>query len=108
MPEDGVGAWCRVPFASLSPAKECKRSAAPRDAERLIYLDQVVGRGIDLFRAVCELDLEGIVAKRRDGAYDADATTWWRPLGAVRQPAHSGRRTSMTDARKRLRGVLRD
>jgi ATP-dependent DNA ligase len=31
-----------------------------------------------LFQAVCELDLEGIVAKRRDGAYDPKATTWWK------------------------------
>ncbi len=31
---------------------------------------------MDLFREVCRLDLEGIVAKRRDGIYDANATTW--------------------------------
>jgi len=31
-----------------------------------------------LFRAVCGQDLEGIVAKARDGAYDPTATTWWK------------------------------
>lgn len=33
------------------------------------------GRGAELFREVCRQDLEGIVAKRRNGVYDADAPT---------------------------------
>jgi ATP-dependent DNA ligase len=48
----------------------------PRRADRLRCLDGVVGRGVDLFRAVCEMDLEGIVAKRLDGIYGPTATTW--------------------------------
>ena len=47
-----------------------------RGASPLIYLDHVVGRGIDLFAAVCEMDAEGIVAKRLDGIYDPNVTTW--------------------------------
>src|SRR5690349_18433926 len=58
--------------------KRALRRVVPRRADRLRYLDHVVGRGVDLFRAVCELDLEGIVSKRADGVYtsDCDATTW--------------------------------
>jgi hypothetical protein len=33
------------------------------------YLDHVVGRGVDLFAAACERDLEGVVAKWRDSPY---------------------------------------
>ncbi len=37
---------------------------------------QVAGACVNLFRAVCEQDMERIVAKRRDGLYDPDAPTW--------------------------------
>lgn len=33
-------------------------------------------RGVDLFNAACEQDLEGIVAKLANGPYEPDATTW--------------------------------
>jgi ATP-dependent DNA ligase len=35
---------------------------------RLLYMDHVVGRGADLFAAVCKHDLEGIVAKLENAA----------------------------------------
>ena len=60
----------------LLARKRGLRRVVPRRCDRLMYLDHVVGRGIDLFQAVCEMDLEGIVAKRRDGIYDPDATMW--------------------------------
>jgi len=59
----------------LSRKRELRR-VIRRRSDRLRYLDHVVGRGIDLFQAVCELDLEEIVAKRRDGIYDPAATVW--------------------------------
>jgi hypothetical protein len=37
-------------------------------------------RGVDLFRAVCEVDAEGVVGKLRSGVYDPDATTWVKVL----------------------------
>lgn len=55
-----------------------RRIVPRRRADRLRYLDHVVGRGVDLFRAVCDFDMEGIVAKRRDGLYDPERTTWWK------------------------------
>jgi ATP-dependent DNA ligase len=33
-----------------------------------------------LFRAVCELDLEGIIAERLEDPYDAERTKWWKIL----------------------------
>ena len=48
----------------------------PHGLGRLRYVHHVVGKRVLLFRLVCELDVEGIVAKRRNGAYDPKATTW--------------------------------
>ena len=45
---------------------------------RLLCLDHIHVRGSDLFRAACQLDLEGIVGKWAQGAYRTDgrATSW--------------------------------
>jgi ATP-dependent DNA ligase len=32
--------------------------------------------GADLFRTVCDMDLEGIVAERKDGRYTPAETCW--------------------------------
>jgi bifunctional non-homologous end joining protein LigD len=62
----------------LVQRKRLLRRVVPRRSDRLRYLDGLVGRGVDLFRAVCELDLEEIVAKRLDGIYDPTATSGGR------------------------------
>ena len=45
---------------------------------RLLYLDHLHERGIDLFRAACQRDLEGIVGKWIHGSYQSDPrrTSW--------------------------------
>jgi ATP-dependent DNA ligase len=49
-----------------------------RMESRLVYMDHIVGRGTDLFAAVCARDLEGIVAKWKRGRYHSDGqTTSW-------------------------------
>ena len=35
-----------------------------------------VASGTDLFRAICELDMEGIVAKQAAGLYTPERTSW--------------------------------
>jgi len=40
-----------------------------RKVSRVLYLDHIEARGRDLFEKVCELDLEGIVAKRKASVY---------------------------------------
>jgi bifunctional non-homologous end joining protein LigD len=39
---------------------------------RLLYCDHIEDRGEDLFTQVCELDLEGVVAKRKNSPYLPD------------------------------------
>jgi hypothetical protein len=69
---------------------------------RLLSLDHIHVRGSDLFRAACELDLEGIAGKWVHGTYwtDGRATSWLkvkksrlyadpRPSRAVQHSARS-------------------
>ena len=42
--------------------------------------DPVLGDGRAAFRAVCGLDLEGLVAKRLADAYEPGRTKWWKIL----------------------------
>jgi bifunctional non-homologous end joining protein LigD len=51
----------------------------------VLYVDHVVARGVDLFRAVCEQDLEGIVAKLSSGRYEPEATSWVK----IKNPVYS-------------------
>ena len=37
----------------------------------MLYVDHIEGRGQKFFEKICELDLEGIVAKRKDSQYRA-------------------------------------
>jgi bifunctional non-homologous end joining protein LigD len=61
---------------ALVDRKRILRVLVPPQPSRLLYVDHLEARGVDLFREVCQMDLEGIVAKRRDGTYDPDAPTW--------------------------------
>jgi bifunctional non-homologous end joining protein LigD len=40
-----------------------------RKRSLVLYVDHIVGRGRQFFEKVCELDLEGIVAKRKHSQY---------------------------------------
>ena len=97
----------------LVERKRRLRRIMPRVESRLLYLDHVDGRGVDLFREVCHRDLEGIVAKWRHGRYHDDGitTTWFK----VKNPAYSqgidradlfAPRRSMTAASRAARPVL--
>lgn len=58
----------------LIERKKLLRQIIPHSSRsRLRYLDHVSGRGVRLFDSACELDLEGIVAKRADGLYTQEA-----------------------------------
>lgn len=50
-----------------------------RGFNEVLDLDGVAGLGTALFRAICELDLEGIVAKRLADPYGPD-TKWFKIL----------------------------
>jgi bifunctional non-homologous end joining protein LigD len=53
----------------LIERKRLLRSLIGPQCSRLLYVDHMDARGIDLFRACCANDLEGIVAKWKYGAY---------------------------------------
>ena len=42
----------------------------------VLYADHFEARGVDLFQAACDHDLEGVVAKLAAGRYEPAATTW--------------------------------
>jgi bifunctional non-homologous end joining protein LigD len=60
----------------LIERKRLLRELVPPQPAPVLYVDHVAGRGVRLFRAVCEMDLEGIVAKLGTGPYTPEAASW--------------------------------
>jgi bifunctional non-homologous end joining protein LigD len=62
----------------LLERKRQLKALIPRVETRFLYLDHVERRGVELFQAVCRADLEGVVAKWKQGQYHSDGvTTSW-------------------------------
>ncbi len=61
----------------LIERKERLRELLPEDPSYLLYLDHLREKGVELFQSVCEMDLEGIVAKWKEGPSLADKKTSW-------------------------------
>jgi bifunctional non-homologous end joining protein LigD len=57
--------------------QELRRLLSGIPASRFRYADHIEGEGIALFKRVCEMDLEGIVAKHSFGPY-TEETTWFK------------------------------
>lgn len=53
----------------LIDRKRQLRKLIPRKPSRLLYTNHIERRGCELFESVCRMDLEGIVAKRKDSRY---------------------------------------
>jgi len=71
----------RQPLVERKLALESVLPQSPSLIEEAIWIPE---RGLDLFRLVVEHDLEGIVAKRKDGAYSA-STPWLK----IKNPSYS-------------------
>jgi DNA ligase-1 len=71
-----------LPFGETQAGIAPRRSNA---AGTTLYADHFEDRGLDLFRVVCENDLEGIVAKRKDGQYTPEETSWVK----IKNPRYS-------------------
>jgi bifunctional non-homologous end joining protein LigD len=69
----------------LIERKRILRRIIPKETPCLLYADYIEARGVAMFRRVCEMDLEGIVAKRKDGLYTPEETTWVK----IRNPHYS-------------------
>ena len=65
----------------LDRKQELRRLLA-RACAPLKYTEYINGHGMALFQRVCELDLEGIVAKQKLGPYvtEREASTWFKIL----------------------------
>jgi bifunctional non-homologous end joining protein LigD len=61
----------------LLDRKRQLRKVIPPQPAHILYVDHIDARGRDLFRLICALDLEGIVAKRKDRAYMSNGTAGW-------------------------------
>ena len=53
----------------LVERKRKLRKLTSRTRSRVLYLDHIKGKGVELFEQCCALDLEGIVAKPKDSPY---------------------------------------
>jgi len=77
----------------LAERKRRLRGIMQRVESRLLYVDDLRASGVDLFRAACARDLEGIVAKWRDGRYETDGvSTSWLKIKNRAYTAIDGRR----------------
>jgi bifunctional non-homologous end joining protein LigD len=92
----------------LIQRKRHLKDLLPHSGSRVLYVDHIVGRGVDLFREACRRDLEGAVGKWRDGRYETDgvSTSWVK----IKNPIYSqivGRRElfeTRNDKRQSRRG----
>jgi|SRR5215470_7261827 len=68
--------WSRRSASSTDRRKQILRSVVPRRKEScLLNAQRAFGHGIELFWEICKRNLEGIVAKHRDGFYSR-STRW--------------------------------
>jgi bifunctional non-homologous end joining protein LigD len=65
--------------------RELKR-LIPSQPSALLYVDHIEQRGEDLFELACRVDLEGIVAKWKDGRYNPERPTSWIK---IKNPAYT-------------------
>jgi ATP-dependent DNA ligase len=65
-----------MPILGTAQRKRILRRIVPAQPAPVLYADHFERHGVNLFRAVCERDLEGIVAKYKHGLYTAEETTW--------------------------------
>jgi bifunctional non-homologous end joining protein LigD len=59
----------------LIERKRLLRKLLQRREQSVLYVGHV-GSGSDLFRVICDRDMEGIVAKQANARYTPEATTW--------------------------------
>ena len=87
----------------LIERKKMLNSILPHSPAQILFTPHLDGKGVQLFTAACDYDLEGIVAKRKISAYidGADGVTdcWLK----IKNPSYSqadGRHDLLASARK--------
>jgi ATP-dependent DNA ligase len=62
----------------LADRKKLLRAIVPTQSGAILFAQHVDGRGRDFFKAVCDRDFEGIIAKRKASPYDpASRSAMW-------------------------------
>jgi ATP-dependent DNA ligase len=70
--------WHDLRYLPLIDRKLRLRAAIPHKAKRILYSDHLHADSEKLFRLVCKNDLEGVVAKWKNGSYiTSDSETSW-------------------------------
>ncbi|MEM4409880.1 MAG: RNA ligase family protein [Candidatus Caldarchaeum sp.] len=69
----------------LLKRKEKLKRILPERSAHVLYVDHVRGAGQRLYRVACDLDLEGIVAKRVNSRYETEGEPWIK----MKNPAYS-------------------
>ena len=85
----------------LMERKRMLRRIVPEHSSVMLYAREVERTGVDFYRLACEQDLEGIVAKLKDGAYGEG----WFKIRNPRYSEYEGRRELFE--RKRARAAAR-
>jgi ATP-dependent DNA ligase len=80
-PADGCGRDLRG--LPLMEGKGLLRQVVPPQPSPVLYVDHVAGNGIALFQAICERDMEGVVAKLAAGMYTPEETSWVKIKNSV-------------------------
>ena len=75
---------CGLPL--FARKRQLKRLLPARSAH-MLYVDHTKGAGTELYRLACQLDLEGIVAKRADSIYEDNPNS--RNWIKIKNPAYS-------------------
>jgi len=75
----------------LVARKKRLKRILPSRSSSILYVDHVKGAGRQLFQLACELDLEGIVAKRAMSVYGNDNVTDWIKIKNPRYSQKAGR-----------------
>ena len=70
----------------LIERKSRLKELIPREPSRLLYVEHVEERGVELFEKVCEWDLEGIVAKPIQSFYKTKRRSNWIK---IKNPSYS-------------------
>jgi bifunctional non-homologous end joining protein LigD len=71
----------------LLKRKEKLKRILPSRSAHVLYVDHSRGNGTALYRLACQLDLEGIVAKRADSIYEDNPNE--RKWIKIKNPAYS-------------------
>lgn len=62
-----------------------------KDHDGLLYAEHIPTKGVDLFKVICDRDLEGIVCKHKAAPYVSRPQVWFKVINP-NYSQHRGRR----------------